>query len=149
MNVCFSLILIRKKNLMTKKTKEKIFTKDTILVMIVTFLFQFSVMSINPIINGYAINLGATSAFAGVIVGIMSIVSMFLRPVAGNLTDRISKYTLTFIGGVLSLIGILGYVFSPNPNLLLLFRLINGTGFVLCTVCMATWLHLFLLTSIR
>lgn len=69
--------------------------------------------------------------------------------VAGNLTDRISKYTLTFIGGVLSLIGILGYVFSPNPNLLLLFRLINGSGFVLCTVCMATWLHLFLLTSIR
>lgn len=149
MNVCFSLILIRKKNLMTKKTKEKIFTKDTILVMIVTFLFQFSVMSINPIINGYAINLGAPSAFAGVIVGIMSIVSMFLRPVTGNLTDRISKYTLTFIGGVLSLIGILGYVFSPNPNLLLLFRLINGTAFVLCTVCMATWLHLFLLTSIR
>lgn len=36
--------------------------------------------------------------------------------VAGNLTDRISKYTLTFIGGVLSLIGILGYFFLQIPT---------------------------------
>lgn len=69
------------------KKEEKIFTKDTILVMIVTFLFQFSVMSLNPLINGYAQNLGASSAFAGVIVSVMSITSMFLRPIAGNLSD--------------------------------------------------------------
>lgn len=107
---------------MVEQAKEKIFTKDTVLVMVVTFLFQFSVMAVNPIINGYAINLGATGAFAGIIVGIMSIVSMFLRPVAGNLTDRISKYALTFIGGILSLVGTLGYIFTPNASLLLLFR---------------------------
>ena len=65
---------------------------------------------------------------------------MFLRPVAGNLTDRFSKYSLSFIGGVLILIGVAGYCFSPSGNWLLLFRLINGTGFVLATVCMTTWL---------
>lgn len=120
--------------------KERILTRDTVLVMLATILFQFSMMAINPIINGYAKYLGASSSIAGLIVGVMSIVSIILRPVAGNLTDRISKYALTSVGGILSLIGILGYIFTPNAKLLFVFRIINGMGFVLCTVCMATWL---------
>lgn len=120
--------------------KERILTRDTVLVMLATILFQFSMMAINPIINGYAKHLGASSSIAGLIVGVMSIVSIISRPVAGNLTDRISKYALTSVGGILSLIGILGYIFTPNAKLLFVFRIINGMGFVLCTVCMATWL---------
>lgn len=117
-----------------------LFTKDTVLVMAATFLFQFSTMAVNPLINGYARSLGASSAFAGIVVGVMNIVSMILRPVAGNLTDRISKYRLTFFGGSICFIGTLGDVFAPNPQSLLLFRFINGIGFVFCTVCMATWI---------
>lgn len=120
--------------------KESIYSKDVILVMAASFFFMFSTMFVNPLINGYAKDLGASSAFAGFIVGIMSIAAMFLRPVAGNLTDKFSKYKLSFIGGVLILIGILGYIFTPSSEWLLLFRLINGTGYVLCTVCMTTWL---------
>ncbi len=122
------------------KQKQSIYTKDVILVMAASFFFMFSVMFVTPLINGYAISLGASAVFAGVITGIMSAVSMFLRPVAGNLTDRFSKYSLSFIGGVLILIGVAGYCFSPSGNWLLIFRLINGTGFVLATVCMTTWL---------
>lgn len=120
--------------------KQSIYTKDVILVMAASFFFMFSVMFVTPLINGYAISLGASAVFAGIITGIMSVVSMFLRPVAGNLTDRFSKYSLSFIGGVLILIGVAGYCLSPSSNWLLIFRLINGTGFVLATVCMTTWL---------
>lgn len=122
------------------KKRQSIYTKDVILVMAASFFFMFSVMFVTPLINGYAISLGTSAIFAGIITGIMSVVSMFLRPVAGNLTDRFSKYSLSFIGGVLILIGVAGYCFSPSGNWLLLFRLINGTGFVLATVCMTTWL---------
>lgn len=108
--------------------------------MAASFFFIFSNMYCNPLINGYAQELGASSAFAGIIVGMMSIVAMFLRPVAGNMTDHFSKYTLSFLGGVLSFIGVMGYVITPNSSFLLLFRLINGLGYVLCTVCMTTWL---------
>lgn len=120
--------------------KEQIFTKDVVLVMAAAFFFMFSNMYCNPLINGYAKELGASSTFAGIIVGMMSIVAMFLRPIAGNLTDRFSKYQLSFIGGLLSFVGVLGYVLAPNSGLLLVFRLINGLGYVLCTVCMTTWL---------
>lgn len=121
--------------------KEKsIYTKDVILVMAASFFFMFSTMFVNPLINGYAKSLGASSAFAGIVVGIMSIAAMFLRPIAGNLTDKFSKYQLSFIGGVLIMIGVVGYIFAPSSGWLLLFRIVNGTGFVLCTVCMTTWL---------
>ena len=122
-------------------TKEKsVYTKDVLLVMAASFFFMFSTMFVNPLINGYAKSLGASSGFAGLIVGIMSIAAMFLRPIAGNLTDKFSKYRLSFIGGILIVVGVTGYVIAPASNWLLLFRLINGSGYVLCTVCMTTWL---------
>lgn len=120
--------------------KEKVYSKDVVLVMAASFFFMFSNMYCNPLVNGYARDLGASSTFAGIIVGMMSIVAMFLRPIAGNMTDRFSKYSLAFLGGVLSFIGILGYIITPNSELLLVFRLVNGLGYVLCTVCMTTWL---------
>lgn len=120
--------------------KSSVYTRDVILVMAASFFFMFSTMFVNPLINGYARSLGASASFAGIIVGIMSIAAMFLRPVAGNLTDHYSKYGLSFIGGILILIGVIGYVVTPNGKMLLLFRLINGTGYVLDTVCMTTWL---------
>ena len=120
--------------------RKRIYTKDVILVMAASFFFMFSTMFVNPLINGYAKSLGASSAFAGIIVGIMSIAAMFLRPIAGNLTDRFSKYHLSFVGGVLIVVGVIGYVLAPTSSWLLLFRLINGSGYVLCTVCMTTWL---------
>lgn len=108
--------------------------------MMASFFFIFSNMYCNPLINGYAQELGASSAFAGIIVGMMSIVAMFLRPIAGNMTDHYSKYRLAFWGGLLCFLGVMGYVITPNSGLLLVFRLINGLGYVLCTVCMTTWL---------
>lgn len=116
------------------------YTKDVILVMIAAFLFMFSVMFINPLINGYAKSMGASGAFAGFIVGFMSIVAMFLRPIAGHLTDKFSKYRLAFIGGIFLFAGCLGYVLAPNSGSLLIFRALNGVGQVLATVCMTTWL---------
>lgn len=115
---------------------------DVILVMAASFLFMFSVMFVTPLINGYALSLGADSILAGIITGSMSIVSIFLRPIAGNLVDLYSKYCLSLIGGILILIGVSGYWLVNTSGLLILFRLINGTGFVLATICMTTWLAL-------
>ena len=88
--------------------KTKVYSRDVVLVMAASFFFMFSTMFVTPLMNGYARSLGAGPTLAGVIVGIMSIAAMFLRPIAGNLTDRFSKYGLSFIGGILILVGVLG-----------------------------------------
>lgn len=117
-----------------------IYSRDVVLVMAAAFFFMFSTMSINPLINGYAQHLGASEEFAGVIAGIMSFAAMFLRPVTGHLADRYSKYLLSTIGGALIIIGTLGYPLTHYPAILLIFRIINGIGYVLCTVCVSTWI---------
>lgn len=123
--------------------KEKsIFNRDIVLVMVVTLLCQCSMMGVNPLITSYAEQLGASSSYAGLIVGSMSVASMFLRPVAGNLSDRFSKFLLTYTGAAISFVGVGGYILAPNAHVLLICRIINGTGVVFCTVCMATWLAL-------
>ena len=128
----------------TKDTKSEpsIYTKDVILVMAASFFFMFSIMMVTPLINGFAQSLGTTALFAGVITGSMSIISLFLRPVAGNLSDHFSKYRLSCIGGALIALGVFGCAWAPEGNLLLAFRILNGCGFVLATVCMTTWLGL-------
>ncbi|KRM20163.1 multidrug transport protein [Ligilactobacillus hayakitensis DSM 18933 = JCM 14209] len=125
---------------MEKTKKKSLYTKDVILVMAASFFFLFTNMFMNTIINGYAKSLGASTTFAGFIVSTMSITSMLLRPIAGNLSDKFSKYALSLLGGCLILTGITGYIFTPNAQMLMLFRLLNGAGYVLCTVCMTTWL---------
>lgn len=124
----------------TNHTHQSIYTRDVILVMAASFFFMFSTMLVTPLINGYALTLGVSAVIAGIITGSMSVVSLFLRPIAGNITDRFSKYRLSCIAGVLIFIGVVGYCIAPNGFWLIIFRLINGTGFVLATVCMTTWL---------
>ena len=51
-----------------------------------------------------------------------------------------SKYSLTLIGGISLLVASLGYTFTTNVALILLFRVISGLGYTLCSVCMATWI---------
>lgn len=120
--------------------KAHLYTKDVTLVLAASFFYLMSPMLINPIIAGFSANIGANSVLAGVIAGAMNLTALVLRPLAGNLTDRVSKYTLTFAGGVFILIASLGYAFTTNVALVVLLRIINGLGYTLCSVCMATWM---------
>lgn len=120
--------------------KTRLYTKNVILVLAASFFYLMSPMLINPIIAGFSTNIGVSGILAGVIAGGMNLTALVLRPLAGNLTDRISKYYITLAGGVFILVASLGYTFTTNIALIILFRIINGLGYTLCSVCMATWM---------
>lgn len=120
--------------------KTRLYTKDVTLVLAASFFYLMSPMLINPVIAGFAANAGASSILAGVIAGTMNLTALVLRPLAGNLTDRVSKYKLTLAGGLLILVASLGYTLTTNVAVIMIFRVINGLGYTLCSVCMATWM---------
>ncbi|KRK33458.1 MFS transporter [Levilactobacillus parabrevis] len=120
--------------------KTRLYTKDVKLVLAASFFFLMSPMLVNPIIAGFSSNVGANSVLAGVVAGMMNLTSLVLRPLAGNLTDRFSKYRLTLIGGVLILIACVGYGVTTSVPLIMVWRVVNGLGYTLCTVCMSTWM---------
>ena len=120
--------------------RQKMYPKDIMLVLTATFFYMSSPMLVTPLITGFAENIGATAAVMGFVGGLMNLVSLFCRPLAGNLADRFSKYKVSFIGGVFMTAACVGYVFAPNEAVLVISRIINGFGFACCSVCMSTWM---------
>jgi len=120
--------------------KTRLYTPNVKLVLVASFFFLMSPMLINPVIAGFTQSIGASSLLAGLIAGLMNLTSLILRPLAGNLTDRVSKYHLTLVGGCLLVVASLGYSLTTNIVLVVLLRILNGVGYTLCSVCMATWM---------
>ena len=116
------------------------YPKDIMLVLAATFFYMSSPMLVTPLITGFAEGIGATAAVMGFVGGLMNLVSLFCRPLAGNLADRLSKYKVSFIGAVFMTAACVGYIFSPNEGVLVISRIINGFGFACCSVCMSTWM---------
>lgn len=120
--------------------REKLFTQDVVLILLGSFCYMSSSMLINPLIVGFTRSIGSSALLAGFIAAMMNLCALFFRPFAGRLTDRVSKYRLAFIGGALLFVAGIGYALATTAWLIAIFRIVNGLGFALCSVCMATWL---------
>ena len=119
--------------------KQRVYTKDIILVLAASFFYMSSPMLVTPLITGFSSDLGTDAALMGMIGGIMYLCSLLCRPIAGNLADKLSKYKLAFVGAGLMLLACVGYIAAPNPAVVVAARIVNGIGFACCSVCMSTW----------
>lgn len=114
-------------------------TRDGAVLLAATFCYLASTMLANPLVVGFAGTLGATAAMMGVLTALMNACSLVVRPVAGNLSDRLPKRRLALAGAALMLVTALGQALAPSTALLAVMRLANGAGYSLCSVCMSTW----------
>lgn len=114
-------------------------TRDGAVLLAATFCYLASTMLANPLVAGFAGTLGATAAMMGVLTALMNACSLVVRPVAGNLSDRLPKRRLALAGAALMLVTALGQALAPSTALLAVMRLANGAGYSLCSVCMSTW----------
>ena len=122
------------------KREDSLLSRDVILVMIAAFFYMGSSMLVTSIVVGYSHRLGAGGELGGLIAGVMYIVSLVLRPMAGNLADRVPKRRLVGFGAACLIVANVGYVIAPNAMLLMVARIVNGIGFSCVSVCLATWM---------
>ena len=108
--------------------KQNIVTRDRILILISGFFYFASPMLVTPLITGFSENLGASAALRGVIGGLMNICSLFCRPFVGNLTDKISKYKLSFIGAVLMAAASVGYAAAFSILIVVVIQFVQNKG---------------------
>lgn len=120
--------------------EQKIRTKNIILILTASFFFMASPMLVTPLITGFSETLGASAGLMGIVGGLMNLCSLFCRPIAGNLADKISKYKLSFVGAILLAVACFGYMTAINEGMVVISRIINGVGFACCSVCMTTWM---------
>lgn len=114
--------------------------RDIKLILAASFCYMACPMLVTPLIAGFAESLGANGMVMGVIGGLMNLCSLACRPIAGNLTDRISKYKLSLVGAVLMSVACVGYVRASGTAELMFARIVHGVGFSFCSVCMSTWM---------
>lgn len=120
--------------------RQKMYSKDIILVLAATFFYMSSPMLVTPLITGFTESIGGTAAVMGFVGGLMNLVSLFCRPLAGNLADKLSKYKVSFLGAIFMTAACVGYIFAPNETVVVISRIVNGFGFACCSVCMSTWM---------
>ena len=120
--------------------KQKVYSRDIILVLAASFFYLASPMLVTPLITGFSGSLGASAALMGMIGGLMNLCALFCRPFVGNLADRVSKYRLSAVGAALMAVACLGYILASSPAVVVFSRIVNGVGYACCSVCMSTWL---------
>lgn len=124
----------------TMPKKQKIFTKDVLLLLTAVFFYGSSPMLIAPLIAGFSESLGMSAAMAGMMTGIMYLSSLFSRPYFGHLADRKTKSFLMKWGLAVMAVSVLLTAASVAGWIILIARLLNGVGYCMCSISITAWL---------
>lgn len=112
---------------------ETIWNKDFVMLLTINIFVFISFNMIMTSIAKFASQLGGDEAKAGLVAGIFSVSSLLMRPVAGNMADRINKKLIYVCALALIAVSILGYSISKSTELVILFRLLHGIGWAAAT----------------
>jgi len=97
-------------------------------LLLCVFIAMTGLGVVSPIIPNYAIELGATGLWLGLIYSAFSITRAILQTPVGRLADRRSKKWIICLGlGFYALVSLL-YPHASSPWQLVLIRLIHGVG---------------------
>jgi MFS family permease len=104
-------------------------SRPFVLLYVATFLFYLSFQMLLPIIPLYATALGGRESQIGIVMGIFAFAAMLLRPVAGELADRLGRYPLVLAGSAIFATAAIAYpTVGRTIGALLIIRLFHGAG---------------------
>ena len=87
-----------------------------------------------PLVARFALDLGAELTVASSIAGIMSLIGMFMSPVAGVLSDRMNRKRLLMCTELLYALFLLGHAFATTIPFLVFLRAGTGVFFTINSV---------------
>lgn len=95
------------------------------IIIVIAFLDTFSQL---PIIGPFAQDLGATSIFIGLIIGVYSLTNLVGNLVAGIWIDKFGRKKILISGMLFVSVCLIGYTFVNTPQQLLVIRMLHGIG---------------------
>lgn len=120
------------------RRKEKIWTKDFILIVIANFFIFLGFQMTLPTIPLFVENLGGNDQLIGYVVGIFTFSSLLLRPFAGNLLETKGRGFVYLIGLAIFVLSVGSFGFLMSIALLFLMRVIQGVGWGFSTTASGT-----------
>ncbi len=118
--------------------KEKIWTKDFILICIAN-LFIFLAFQITlPTIPLFVTHLGGNEQFIGFIIGVFTFSALLIRPFAGHALETKGRRFVFLTGLVIFIFSLGSYSVTTSILFLFIMRIIQGVGWGLSTTASGT-----------
>ncbi|KPU46290.1 bacillibactin exporter [Oxobacter pfennigii] len=108
--------------------KEPLWTRDYILISIASLFITLGFQMLLPILPVFSAKLGGSDTWAGLVVGIFTISSVIMRPIAGRLLDSYGRRGVYIIGLIVFLLCVMAYNWTSTILVLLVIRFIHGFG---------------------
>ena len=114
---------------MNETKKESIWTPRFLMVLGFTFFSMCAAMMTYPLVAKFSLTLNPDLTLASTIAGLMSLMSLFVCPFAGILSDRFSRKRILQISSVCYGIVLIMHAFVVNIPMLIALRLLIGIFF--------------------
>ena len=113
---------------MNNKDKQPIWTKDFIGITIINLLIFFGFQMLMPTLPIYVKSIGGANAVIGWIIGLSTIASLLIRPFSGIALDKFGRRGVLLVGGGITLLVTLAYMWVPIVGIILALRFFHGLG---------------------
>lgn len=121
-----------------QQLKEKLWTKDFIILSLSNFFLFFGFQMLLPTLPMYVSYLGGEDSAVGLVIGIFTVSALLIRPFSGAALDIFGRKLFLLVGLVICLIAIGIYGFATSIVFILLLRIIHGLGWGVSTTAYGT-----------
>ncbi|WP_096272954.1 MFS transporter [Paucisalibacillus globulus] len=118
--------------------KEKIWTRDFILICLANFFIFFGFQMTLPTLPLFVKELGGSDQLIGVIVGIFTFSALVLRPYAGHALESKGRQFVYMTGLAIFVVSVGSFAFIGSIAILLIVRVLQGVGWGLSTTATGT-----------
>ncbi|RYX94965.1 MFS transporter, partial [bacterium] len=121
-----------------KKELPKIWTRDFILINLSALCLYLSYQMLLTILPTFISHKGGGQFTIGLIISLYTIASLFTRPLAGNLIDKIGRKPILFSGLLLFTLCVGSYYWLATINVILALRILHGISWGITSTAIGT-----------
>ncbi|WP_031405511.1 MFS transporter [Geobacillus vulcani] len=118
--------------------KEKIWTKDFVLICLANFFVFLGFQMTLPTIPLFVEHLGGNDQLIGVVVGVFTFSALIVRPFAGHALETKGRRFVFLLGLLIFVISVGSYSLISSIFLLFLMRIVQGIGWGFSTTASGT-----------
>ncbi|MFJ5716694.1 MFS transporter [Neobacillus sp. NPDC093127] len=126
------------KQMINEGPKEKIWTKDFVLIVFANFFIFLGFQMTLPTIPLFVEQLGGNDQLIGVVVGIFTFSALLLRPIAGHALETKGRGFVYLIGLAIFVLSVGSFGFLTSIALLFAMRVVQGVGWGFSTTASGT-----------
>jgi predicted MFS family arabinose efflux permease len=118
--------------------KEKILTRDFLLILSAQFVFQSVFATLLPTVPIYLARMGTKEGEIGVLVGVFTVAALIVRPFVGRALLKIPERRFLMAGAFITVLCSMGYLFAKPFFPLFVLRAVQGIAFAFFTTACFT-----------